>query len=126
MADFEGRLRAESERYMGLLEELGAKLKRTLASDSNEYGTPSRDWSRSFGHYSGGVRGLLSEQRERAKLKILAGRTGQAMLTDEEYDREMQQLRLETVHELTEQELTSELVRRGLTDIAAGIPDETD
>lgn len=115
MADFEGRLKAESERYMALLERLGAKLTATLPSDVNEFGTPSRDWARSFGHYSGGVRGMLAEQRERVKLKLLAGKAGQAPLTDEEYESELRQLAIEAVRELPERELQEELVRRGVT-----------
>lgn len=112
--DFESRLKAESERYLSLLESLGAKLTRTLPLDVNSSGTPSRDWARSFGHYSGGIRGMLAEQRERAKLKLLAGKTGQTPLTDEEYEQEMRQLAIEAVRELPEQELQAELERRGV------------
>lgn len=114
MADFEGRLKAESERYLSLLEKLGERLTRTMPVDCNSAGTPSRDWARSFNGYSQGVRGMLGEQRERAKLKILAGKVGQVPLTDEEYERELKQLALEAVRELPEQELTAELQRRGI------------
>lgn len=113
--DFEGRLRAESERYMTLLESLGAKLTRSLPADVNDAGTPSRDWARSFGHYSGGVRGLLAEQRERTRLKLLAGKAGMPQLSDEEYEAELKQLALEAVRELPERELAAELARRGVT-----------
>lgn len=114
MADFEGRLKAEAERYLGLLERLGAKLERTLPVDCNDAGTPSRDWARSFGHYSQGTRGMLAEQRERVKLQILAGKAGQSPMTDEELDRGLQLLQLEAVREMPEQELRAELVRRGV------------
>jgi len=114
MADFEGRLKAESERYMALLEKLGEKLTRTLPVDCNDAGTPSRDWARSFGHYSQGVRGMLGEQRERVKLQIMAGKTGQAPITDDELEAGIRQLQLEAVRELPEQELRTELERRGV------------
>lgn len=123
MADFEGRLKAESERYLALLERLGAKLAKSLDLDVNENGTPSRDFARSFGHYSGGIRGMLGEQRERAKLKILAGKTGHVPLSDEEYERELKQLALEAVRELPEVELQAELTRRGI-DIPVVAPED--
>lgn len=113
MADFEGRLKAESERYMALLEKLGEKLTRTLAVDCNDAGTPSRDWARSFGHYSGGIRGMLGEQRERVKLQIMAGKAGQVPMSDDELEQGIKQLQLEAVRELPEQELRAELERRG-------------
>lgn len=124
--DFEGRLRAESERYMTLLERLGEKLTSSLPDDCNDNGTPSRDWARSFGHYSGGLRGLLAEQRERAKLKILAGRAGMPALSDEEYDAEMRALGLEAVRELPEQELRAALAERGITDEELRVADDPD
>ena len=116
MADssFEGRLKAESEKYLSLLEKLGERLTRSINSDVNAHGTPSRDFARSFGHYSGGVRGMLAEQRERVKLKLLAGKAGQAPLSDEEYEAELRQLAIEAVRELPERELQAELTRRGI------------
>ena len=124
MSDFEGKLKAEAERYLALLEELGAKLKRTLPIDCNDAGTPSRDWSRGFGHYSGGTRGMLAEQRERMKLQIMAGKAGQAPMTDEELDAGLRQLQLDTVRDLPEQELRQELKRRGV--VLTLVPDSED
>ena len=114
-SDFEGRLKSESERFLRLLETLGEKLKRTLVTDCNEGGSPSRDWARSFGHYSQGVRGLLDEQRERVKLKLMAGKVGQAPLTDEEYEAGLRELGLEHVKQLSTADLAAELAARGLT-----------
>lgn len=114
MADFEGRLKAEAERYLTLLEKLGAKLERSLPVDCNDAGTPSRDWMRGFGGYSTGTRGMLAEQRERVKLQILAGKAGQVPMTDEELSEGLRQLQLEAVRELPEQELRAELERRGV------------
>lgn len=124
MADFEGRLKSESERYMALLERLGEKLSKSIAVDVNTKGTPSRDWARSFGNYSTGVRGMLQEQRERARLKLLAGKAGQVPLTDEEYEAELKQLAMDSVRELPEQELRAELARRGFNADDLATPDD--
>ena len=115
MSEFEGRLKAESERYMTLLEELGAKLKASIDLDCNESGTPSRDWARSFGRYDQGLRGLLSEQRERTKIKLLAGKAGMPALDDAEYERELRELGLDAVKQLSTADLAAELAARGLT-----------
>lgn len=112
--DLEARLRVQSERYLTILERLAERISGTMAMDTNEAGTPSRDWNRSFQNYSKGMLGLLQEQRERTKLKLLAGKTGQVPLTDEEYAAEMAQLGLQAVRELPERELRAELERRGV------------
>lgn len=113
-ADLETRLRVQSERYLGILERLGERLMQTMSVDVNEAGTPTRDFNRSLANYSKGMLGLLQEQRERTKLKLLAGKTGQVPLTDEEYAAEMAQLGLQAVRELPEKELRAELERRGV------------
>lgn len=107
---------------MTLLEDLGRRLRVSIDSDVNEHGTPSRDFARSFGHYSQGVRGMLAEQRERVKLQIMAGKTGQAPITDDELEAGIRQLQLEAVRELPEQELRTELERRGV--VVANQPEE--
>lgn len=114
MSDFEGRLKAESTRYLALLEKLGEKLSKAIDTDVNEEGTPSRDFARVFGHYSGGVRGLLGEQRERLKLQLLADKAGQRPLSDEEYEAGLRSLALEAVKQLPEAELRAELEARGI------------
>jgi len=112
--DLETRLRAQSERYLGILERLGQRLLETLTVDVNEAGSPTRDWNRSMANYSKGMQGLLAEQRERTKLKLLAGKAGQVPLTDEEYEAEMAQLGLQAVRELPAEQLRAELERRGV------------
>lgn len=107
-------MRAQSERYLGILERLGQRLLETLTVDVNEAGSPTRDWNRSMANYSKGMQGLLAEQRERTKLKLLAGKAGQVPLTDEEYEAEMAQLGLQAVRELPAEQLRAELERRGV------------
>jgi len=113
-SDLETRLRAQSERYLGILERLGQRLMETMSVDVNEAGTPTRDYNRSLANYSKGMLGLLAEQRERTKLKLLAGKAGQVPLTDEEYEAEMAQLGLQAVRELPAEQLRAELERRGV------------
>lgn len=103
--------------------------KQVIPADVNDRGTPNRDWCRAYGQYRSGYETLLSEERERAKLLVLAQRGGQAPMTDEEYEREMRQLGLDAVRELDDATIARELERRGLTQaaIAAGAgPDESD
>lgn len=120
-SDFTGRLAAESERYLALLEKLGAKLSTTLDIEVTDKGTPNRDWARSFGHYSTGMRGLIAEQRERQKLALLAGKRD--ALSDEQYQLELEQLGLETLAKLPEDTLSAELEKRGIKVV---IPAEAD
>lgn len=128
MSDLEGRLKAESERYISLLERLGERLSRSLPADVNTKGTPSRDWARSFANYDKGMRGMLAEQRERVKLKLAAGKAGQAPLSDEEYEAGMRELALEALSQLPEQELRAALAARGVdaTELARSGDTESD
>lgn len=77
--------------------------------------TPSRNWCRAFANYQTGYHGLLVEERERAKLSLLAKRAGQASLTDEEYELELRQLAIEALKELPIADLASEFLARGMT-----------
>lgn len=136
-------LRRETPQHLSLL----TKLRETITSaltlrtnydadgkptvtepDLNERGTPARDWCRAYKEYRGGFESLLSEERERAKLLLLAQRSGQSPLTDEEYEAEMRSLGVEAVRELDDGALAAELQRRGLTtqQLIAAAPDEPD
>lgn len=112
MADLTPRLMAESERYLSLLEKLGKKLVDTLDVDVNEAGTPTRDWCRTATNYGTGIRGMLAEQRERAKLQLLAGK--QDMLSDEQYQAELRALAVESLGDLPADVIQAELDKRGL------------
>ena len=124
-------LRSEAPHHMELLSRLREKLERSLESqveedadgrqlvvpaDVNESGTPSRDWCRAFQRYSGAYSTLLVEERERAKLALMAKmKGGEAPMTDEEYEAEMRNLAREALAELTTDELHREFLRRGMT-----------
>lgn len=86
-----------------------------IPPDLNEQGTPARDWCRAYKEYRSGFEALLSEERERAKLLVMAQRAGQTPLTDEEYEREMRQLGLDAVREMDDSAIAAEIARRGLT-----------
>lgn len=107
-------LRAETPKHCKLLTDLRERLEASLDLDVNEHGTPSRDWARNYGTYQKGYQALLVEERERAKLRLLANRSGQSPLTDDEYEQEMKLLGLEAMKELPTADLASELIARGL------------
>lgn len=116
------RLQQETERHMSLLEKLGGKLMDTMDTDvcRDALGvpvsaTPSRDWARCFSRYQTGMKDLLTEERERTKLRLFLEKDGSARaLTDEEYEAEMKTLAIEALRELPPGELEAELKRRGL------------
>lgn len=107
-------LRAETPKHCKLMTQIRERLEKAIDTDVNEHGTLSRDWVRSYGAYQKGYAALLIEERERAKLRLLADRSGHAPLTDEEYEHEMRTLALEAMKELPTADLASELIARGL------------
>lgn len=114
-------LRSETPRHLKLLSDLRSRLEDSLDSDvavdetGASKGTPSRDWCRAFARYQQGYEHLLVEERERAKLALLAKRAGHASLTDEEYELEMRQLGKEALKELPIADLASEFLARGMS-----------
>lgn len=120
-------LRKETPRHTALLAKLRERLERTLdrwtdedgitqLPDVNEHGTPSRDWCRAYQRYAAGYATLLSEERERAKLQLMARLRGNGqVLTDEEFESGMRELAMQAVKELPTADLAQELMRRGLT-----------
>lgn len=107
-------LRSETPKHLVLLTQLRKQLEESREADRNEDGTPTRDWCRAFARYQQGYTNLLVEERERAKLALLAKRAGAATLTDEEYELEMRQLAKEAVKELSTSELAAEFLNRGM------------
>lgn len=78
--------------------------------------TPDRDWARCYGHYRNVNRDLLTEERERTKLRLLLDKDGgHRVLTDEEFAAEMKQLALEAVRTMPPEELARELSARGVS-----------
>lgn len=127
--DVSAWLRGETPKHLELLTKLREQITLALSprveldaddkpmvvpADLNDCGTPTRDWCRAYQRYQHGYETLLQEERERAKLALMASRTGQSPLTDEEYETEMRQLGLEAVRELETGDLASEFLRRGM------------
>ena len=113
-------LRLETPEHLRLLTRLRNRLAETLDTDLAHdadgvtRGTPSRDWCRAYARYHQGYATLLVEERERAKLVLLARRSGQVSLTDDEYELELRKLKSEALGELSTADLASEFLRRGM------------
>lgn len=88
---------------------------RAIPPDLNDNGSPNRDWCRGFTEYRRGYETLLQEERERAKLLVMAQSKGQTPLTDEEYEQELRQLGVEALSQVDDAVITAELERRGMT-----------
>lgn len=123
-ADVDGWLREETPAHLRLMSRLRERLADTMNSDVNESGTPSRDWCRALQRYQASYVGLLAEQRERVKLRLLLDKSGQQTLTDDEYEQELTSLARESLETLPADALQRELERRA--QLAAPVPDEED
>jgi hypothetical protein len=114
-------LRSETPGHLTLLTRLRERLENSIETDvcvdetGAEKQTPSRDWCRAFARYQHSYLNLLVEERERAKLKLLAQRSGQGTLTDEEYAAEIKQLGEEVLAELSTADLAKEFLKRGMS-----------
>lgn len=128
--DVSAWLRNETPKHLDLLTKLRETITASLSpqreedadgkvliipADLNEFGTPTRDWCRAYAQYRAGYETLLQEERERAKLALIAQRGGQTPLSEEEYESEMRQLGLEAMRELDTGDLASEFLRRGMS-----------
>lgn len=123
-------LRHETPKHLDLLSKLRRQLEQSLTdrpgepdgdgrpttiyADVNESGTPTRDWCRVAQRYQTAYFGILAEQREHTKLRIMIQQSSNQVLTDEEYDDEIQQLGKEAVRELSVEDLQREFLRRGM------------
>lgn len=129
-------LRNETPKHMQLLSKLRERLELSLepqvsedadgrrsvvAADVGPSGTPTRDWCRAFARYQAGYATLISEEREKTKLQLLAKANGGSGMTDEEYESELGQLIAEGLRQLSVEELAKEFLRRGM-----GLPVHTD
>lgn len=128
-------LRAETPEHLELLtrmrERAVRKLDRADAAEAAPGGerrdpVPDRDWCRLVQRYQAGYALLLTEERERAKLALMARLKGQGkILTDEEYESELLEVGREALAQLPVEDLARELERRGLKlPGAAAEPDE--
>lgn len=96
-----------------------------IPADLNERGTPTRDWCRGYARYHSGFTSILTEERERYKMRLLAHRAGFEELTDDEFERGLQDLANEALHQMSPEQLEAELTRRrhALAALAEGDPD---
>lgn len=122
--DVSAWIRKESPDYLDLLTKLRQKLASSIDDDVNHLGTPSRDWSRCMQRYQSGYQALVVEERERFKLRLLAGKAGEQFLDDAEYEAGLKQLAVESIGTLSDDELHRELERRALT--APKVKDDED
>lgn len=129
-------LRTETQRNLSLLTKLREKLEASLEerpdidpgtgiqrvngdgkpmwieADLNERGTPSRDWCRGYARYHGGYTAILDEDRERYKLRLVAHRLGLEELSDDEFERGLEELATEALNNMTPEQLEAVLARR--------------
>lgn len=104
---------SETPEHLKLLSRLRVRLVDSMHGDINESGTPTRDWCRAYQRYQTGFANVVAEQREHVRLRLLLDKSGQQVLSDEEYERELKQLALEGIAEVPVEELNRELERRG-------------
>lgn len=109
--DVSAWLRRQTPEHLDLLGRMHERLRAHLPTS----GVPDREWCRVYNLYQQGYNHLLAEERERAKLALLASKSGSGQpLSDEDYESEMRALGLEAVKELPAEELSAELTRRGV------------
>lgn len=112
-ADVQAWLRRETPEHLELMSKLRGRLSDTIETDVTEKGVPTREWCRALARYQSSFGLLLTEERERIKLRIMLGKTGDGVLTDEEYEQEMKSLAVESLGTLPLDALHSELEKRG-------------
>lgn len=115
-------VREETPEHMALLSRLRGRLVGTIETDTTEGGVPSRDWCRALQRYQTGYIAIVTEERERIKLRLMLDKSGQASLTDAEYEAELQQLAIDSLSTVAPEVLRGELERRA--QIAAAMPEE--
>lgn len=111
-ADIAAWLRRETPHHLELLTQLRGQLAATMHKDVNEFGTPSRDWCRAMQRYGSAYQLFLIEERERFKLRLLMARTGDSLISEEEYEQEIKVLAVESLGVLPEDMLHREIERR--------------
>lgn len=111
-ADVQSWLRQETPEHLALMSKLRGRLAQTVETDVTEGGVPSRDWCRALSRYQTSFTLLITEERERIKLRLMMGKAGEQVLTDEEYEQEMAVLAVESLGTLPLDQLHRELERR--------------
>jgi hypothetical protein len=125
-ADVTQWLMDETPEHLKLMTKLRDKLVKTMDADVNERGTPSRDWCRGYKSYQATYQMLIAEDRERLKLRLLMKRAGEEMLSDEEYEAELDSLAVESLGTLPTDKLQAELMKRAQQALPQDMRDEGD
>jgi hypothetical protein len=107
-------LRRTMGEHTALLDRMRGALQRNLPPDQGAL--PDRDWCRVYGLYQAGYNALLAEERERAKLQLMARvrNAGAEPMTDEELAEAARQIAIDELKQLPAADLASELARRGI------------
>ena len=116
-ADVSKWLRERTPQHLALLDKMrGALTDKFPVGIASEPLIPDRDWARVYALYQAGFHALLTEERERGKLALMARlKSNGQVLTDEEFEAGMRDLAMQAVKELSTADLAQELMRRGLT-----------
>lgn len=118
-------LRDETPEHLALMSKLRERLAATIETDiSDKEAVPSRDWCRAAQRYQQSFLGMLTEERERIKLRLLMNKAGGGGLTDEEYEQELKTLAAESLGTLPVDALHRELERR--QQLAAPVMEDED
>lgn len=91
---------------------LRERLATTVDTDITENGAPSRDWCRALARYQTSYTTLLTEERERFKLRLAMSKQGEGLLDDAEYEAGLKELAMEAIGTLPADALHRELERR--------------
>jgi hypothetical protein len=116
-ADVSKWLRERTPQHLALLDKMrGALTDKFPVGIAGEPLIPDRDWARVYGLYQAGFHALLTEERERAKLALMARLKSEGKeLSDEEFEAGIRNLAIHALKELSTADLAQELMRRGLT-----------
>lgn len=114
-ADVASWLRQETPEHLALMTRLRERLASTVDTDITENGAPSRDWCRALSRYQGSYTVLLQEERERFKIRLAMNKAGEGLLSEDEYEKELGVLAVESLGTLPADALHRELERRALS-----------
>lgn len=124
-ANISAWLRERTPQHLELLDRMRDALTRHLPAGGDVL--PDRDWARVYNLYQQGFHSLLVEERERAKLQLLANRSGaEGHIPDDELDAELRKIGIDALKELPTADLAIELANRGLTMPAVVERDDSD
>jgi hypothetical protein len=90
---------------------LGLRLRQSIA-ELDPGKLPSMEWRDAYRVYQAATRGLMAEQRWRAKMAAKGAAAGGALLSDEEYEAELRATAREAIMEMPDSDLNELLLAR--------------